>query len=205
MLEKMLGALKARYSNLGLSEEVLKSVASMAIIGLDESADDAAIAARASEGYVSDSLKTLQSQFDKVRGEGKRSIKEEPKGEKHEPIEGGAMEEVLSLLKEQKAANESMRSRLDALENAGKVKSFDEMVSRVGKELKMSASILDLCKQGLSSDMDETAVRNALGAKKKALIDEGIKFDDQSGHLSGTQTQAEQEEASQWVEHNKIV
>ena len=69
----------------------------------------------------------------------------------------------------------------------------------------MSADILDLCKQGLSSDMDETAVRNALGSRKKSLIDAGVKFDDgQASHQSGTQTQAEQEEARQWVEQHKI-
>ena len=174
MKSKMLSALKSRYSNLGLSDDQLNLVVPMAILGLSDDADEAAIAARASESYISDMLKSMQSQSDKIRSlESKRpkgNDGEDNKGGKNEPTGDGKMDEVLALLKAQKEANEAMQKRLDDLEGAGKQKEFDSMVTRVGKELHLSAAMLDLCKAGLSSDMDETAVRNALGAKKKALL-----------------------------------
>lgn len=203
--EKMFDALKSRYSNLGHSDETLNSVASMAIIGLAEDADDAAIAARASESSVSDMLKTLQSQFDKARGEAKKVTPKEPEGGKHEPTGDGKLDEVLSLLKSQKAESDAIKARLEELEGVNKTKAHDELVARIGKELGMSETVLGLCKQGLSADMDENGIRDALGAKKKALIEEGIKFDDgQAGHRTETQTQAERESAAEWVKEHKV-
>ena len=111
----------------------------------------------------------------------------------------------MALLNEQKKTNEALQKRLDDLEGAGKQKDFDSLVKRIGKELGMSASILDLVKPGLSSDMDEKSVRDALGAKKKALVDEGVKFDDGgSQHGNGTQSEAEKEAAKAWVEQHKV-
>lgn len=208
MKQKMLSALKTRYSNLGLSDDQFNLVVPMAVLGLADDADEAAIVARASESYISDMLKSMQSQSDKIRTLEKKPKKDDDndnKGGKQEPTGDGKMDEVLSLLKAQKEANDAMQKRLEALEGAGKQKEFDSMVASVGKELKLSAAMLDLCKAGLSSDMDETAVRNALGAKKKALIDEGVRFDEGgSAGGQGTQTQAEREEAKQWVEQHKI-
>lgn len=204
----MLSALKTRYSNLGLSDDQFNLVVPMAILGLSDDADEATIAARASESYISDMLKSMQSQADKIRTLEKRP-KDEPipsnKGGKQEPTGDGKMDEVLKLLKAQKDANDAMQKRLEALEGAGKQKDFDSMVARVGSELKLSAAMLDLCKAGLSSDMDEKAVRDALGAKKKALIDEGVRFDEGgSAGNKGAQSQAEQSEAEEWVKQHKV-
>ena len=207
MKQKMLGALKTRYSNLGLSDDQFNLVVPMAILGLPDDADAAAIDARASESYISDMLKNMQSQSDKIRTLEKKpkGVQDGNKGEEHKPTGEGGMEEVLRLLKEQNEANKAMRERIDALEGAGKQKDFDSMVARIGKELNLSTAMLDLCKAGLSSDMDETAVRNALGAKKQALIDEGVRFSEGAAqHSIATQTQAEREEARKWVEQNKI-
>lgn len=208
MTKKMLSALKSRYSNLGLTDEQFSLVVPMAVLGLADDADDAAIAARASESYISDMLKSMQSQSDKIRTLEKQAegLKKKPGGPTVEPTTGdGKMDEVLSLLKEQKEANEAMQKRLEALEGAGKEKDFDSLVARVGKELNLSAAMLDLCKQGLSSDMDETAVRDALGAKKKALMDEGVRFEESSmlDH-TGTQVEAEREAARKWAEAHKV-
>ena len=207
MKTKMLSALKTRYSNLGLSDEQFNLVVPMAVLGLSDDADDAAIAARASESYISDMLRNMQSQSDKIRSLEKKPKKddEDNKGGKQEPTGNGQIDEILKLLKAQNEANEAMKSRLDALEGEGKKKDFDALVSRVGKELNLSSAMLDLCKAGLSSDMDETAIRTALGAKKKALIDEGLRFDEggSAGH-KGAQSQAEQSEAEEWVKQHKV-
>lgn len=206
MKTKMLGELKSRYSNLGLSDDQFNFVVPMAILGLPDDADDAAIAARASESYISDMLKNMQSQSDKIRSLEKKQ-KEEPKsGNKgDEPGSGGKLDEVLALLKSQKEANDAMQARLEALEGANKTKAFDELVASVGKELNLSASMLDLCKQGLSSDMNEKAIRDALGAKKKALMNEGVRFDDGvPGHYTSSQTDAEKKAAEEWVKAHEV-
>ena len=204
MKTKMLGELKSRYSNLGLSDDQFNLVLPMAILGLPDDADDAAIAARASESYISDMLKNMQSQSDKIRSLEKKKD-EQKSGNKGDEPGSGKLDEVLALLKSQKEANDAMQARLDALEVAHKTKAFDELVASVGKELNLSASMLDLCKQGLSSDMNEKAVRDALGAKKKALMDEGVRFDDGvPGHYTSSQTDAEKKAAEEWVKAHEV-
>ena len=48
-------------------------------------------------------------------------------------------------------------------------------------------------------------MRDALGAKKKALMDEGVRFEEGSSqHNIGTQTEAEREDARKWAEAHKI-
>lgn len=206
MVKKMIEALKKRYSNLGLSEEMIAKVAPMAILGLAADADEAAIDARASESYISDMLKTMQSQSDKVRTlEGKvKTLEDKNKGD--EPTDP-ALKQVLDLLKEQKAANAAMQTRLDALEGKGKQNDFDALVAKVGNELGLDGDLLDLCKARLSSDMDEKAVRDSLGAAKKTLIDKGIKVEE--GQQQQTKTEkakeeADRKEAADWVKKHEI-
>jgi len=206
MKTKMLSALKKRYSNLGLSDEQFKLVVPMAVLGLSDDADDASIEARASESYISDMLKNMQSQSDRIRTLEKKPKEELRPGNKgDEPTGDDKLDAIMALLNEQKTTNAALQKRLDDLEGAGKQKDFDSLVSRIGKELHISAAMLDLIKPGLSSDMDETAVRDALGAKKKALVDEGVKFDDGGSQYSrGTQTEAERQAAESWVEAHKV-
>lgn len=206
MVNKMFDALKKRNSNLGLSDEVLKQVASVAVIGLSDDADEVAIEARASESRISDMLKTLQSQFDKVRTEAAKSTKDNNKGV-DEPGAGqnGKLDEILAALKDQKDANKQLQDRLSALEGGRKEEKFNSLVDGIMKELKIPASLSDLCKKGLSADMDEQAVRDALGATKKTLSDSGVKMDDgiPLGNR-GAQTEAEREEAKNWVQEHKV-
>lgn len=205
MKTKMLGELKSRYSNLGLSDDQFNFVVPMAILGLPDDADDAAIAARASESYISDMLKNMQSQSDKIRSLEKKQKEEQNSGNEGDEPGSGKLDEVLALLKSQKEANDAMQARLEALEGANKTKAFDELVASVGKELNLSASMLDLCKQGLSSDMNEKAIRDALGAKKKALMDEGVRFDDGvPGHYTSSPTDAEKKAAEEWVKAHEV-
>ena len=209
MIEKMTSALKKRYSNLGLTDEMFSKVAPMAVLGMAADADEAAIEARASESYISDMLKTMQSQADKIRTleaqAGKKNPKDNKGGDEPKDEPKGEMKEILALLREQKESNNALQARLDALETAGKTKSFEEKVAIVAKELNVSGSILDLLKSGLSSDMDETAIRDTMGAKKKILVDAGVVFSDaQQMQTEQAQTEAEKKEASDWVKQHEI-
>ena len=203
MVKKMFDALKKRYSNLGLSDEQLNLVAPMAVLGLSDDADEAAIAARASESYISDMLKNMQSQSDKIR-----SLEKKPKEDKGvvepKPGDDDKMDKILSLLNEQKTSNEALQARLAALEGASRQKDFDSLVSGIMKELNIPASLSDLCKSGLSSDMDEQSVRNKLGATKKTLVDSGVTFSETTPGGKLAQTEAEKEEALQWAKEHAI-
>lgn len=209
MVKKMIEALKKRYSNLGLSEEQLNLVAPMAILGLPENADEAAIDARASESYISDMLKNMQSQADKIRTLEKRP-KDEPKpsnkGDEPTNPADSKLDQVLQLLNQQKEASDAMKARLDALENKGKQETFDATVTRIGKELGLNGDMLDLCKARLSSDMDEKAIRDSLGAAKKTLIDNGVKVEEgqQSSASRTAKEEAERKEAVDWVKEHEI-
>lgn len=207
MVKKMIDALKKRYSNLGLTDEVFEKVAPMAVVGLADDAEESVIESRASEVYVSDMLKMMQSQFDRVRTEASKSKKPEVnKGDDTNP--GGndsKMDEILGLLKSQKESNEAMQKRLEALEGENKSKSFNELVAKSAKELNVPANLLGLFKSGLSPDMDEKAIKDAMGATKKALIDNGVQFAEaQRVGSKAAQTEAERKEASDWVEQHKI-
>lgn len=205
-MEIKIKVLKEQYSNLGLSEETLRSVAPVIFSGMSEDSDESAIAARARESYVSDMLKGLQSQMDRLRTPKKDETKKPPKGEgADERVDKDMPEWAKSLLDEQRKQTEALQSRLEALEGESKTKTFDELVSRVGKELHLQGDILDLCKQGLSSDMDEKAVRNALGAMKQILVSQGVHItegvDPKDVH---TQEQAEMESAKAWAKEHEI-
>lgn len=206
MVEKMLNALKKRYPNLGLSDEIFSSVAPMAIIGLSDDADEAALDARAGESYVESMLKTFQSQIDKVRT-GKKNTKGNNKGDEDPDTAGdGKLDEILSLLNQQRESNEALQKRLAALEGADKAKSFDETVSRIAKELNIPSSVLGLCKAGLSPEMEESAIRDSLGASKKVLVDAGVSFSDGGVNLKENEAllEAKRKEASDWVDRHAI-
>lgn len=196
--------LKKAYSNLGLPEEVLNSVAGMVIIGLPEDADDAAIAARASESSVSEMLKSFQSHTDKIRTDVKKATLQDNKG-------GGSTvttttnndvpDYIKAVLEEQKKTNDLLTKKIADLESANTKRTFDEMVSSIGKELGLTGALLDLCKAGLSSDSDEKGVRDHLGKVKKTLIDSGAKIDEVTKSNVSTADEDEKlrKEAEEWV------
>lgn len=203
----MLNALKKRYSNLGLSDEMFSSVAPMAIIGLSDDADEAALDARAGESYVESMLKTFQSQMDKIRTDvKKKNTKDDNKGDDDHTAGDGKLDEILSLLNQQRESNEALQKRLAALEGADKAKSFDETVSRIANELKIPSSVLGLCKAGLSPEMEESAIRDSLGASKQVLVNAGVSFSDGGVNLKEKEAllEAKRKEASDWVERNAI-
>jgi hypothetical protein len=199
MLVKMTQKLKELYSNLGLPETILNSVAGAAVIGLGEDADDAAITARANEKGIADMLKAYQSHADKVRTDAKKAIKG-----KNNADDGESNDETPSWFKtymdSQSEAQQKLLDRIAVLESAKATEAFDVMVSRVGKELNLSGSMLDLCKTGLSSDMDEKTIKDKLGAAKKVLADNGVHFEEKlSSTDESSRRQAEIEAARAWA------
>ena len=206
----MLSALKKRYSNLGLSDELLNKVVPMCILGLPDDADDAVIESRAGESFVSDMLKELQSQSDKIRTlESKVKDKKDNKGDdpKDPPTGDSRLDEVLSLLKSQKEANEALQSRLEALEKVDKAKERDSLISKIANELNMQPAMLDLCKGGLSSDLDEQGIRDALGAAQKKFIELGVNVEEGTLERKTAQAakeEAERKDAAEWVKEHEI-
>lgn len=199
MLVKMTQKLKELYSNLGLPETILNSVAGAAVIGLGDDADDAAITARANEKGIADMLKAYQSHADKVRTDAKKAIKG-----KNNADDGESSDETPSWFKAysdgQNEIQQKLLDRIAVLESAKATEAFDAVVARVGKELSLEGSMLDLCKQGLSSDMDEKTIKDKLGAAKKVLADSGVRFEEKlSSTDESSRRQAEIESARAWA------
>ena len=199
MLVKMTQKLKELYSNLGLPESILNSVAGAAVIGLSEDADDAAITARANEKGIADMLKAYQSHADSVRTNAKKANKGKNNAE-----DGESNDETPSWFKTymdgQSEVQQKLLDRIAVLESAKATEAFDAVVARVGKELNLSGSMLDLCRTGLSSDMDEKTIKDKLGAAKKVLADNGVHFEEKlSSTDESSRRQAEIEAARAWA------
>lgn len=199
MLVKMTQKLKELHSNLGLPELVLNSVAEVAKIGLPEDADDAAITARASEKSIVDMLKAFQSHADSVRTNAKKANKGKNNAE-----DGESNDETPSWFKSymdsQSEVQQKLLDRIAVLESAKATEAFDAMVTRVGKELNLSGSMLDLCRTGLSSDMDEKTIKDKLGAAKKVLADNGVHFEEKlSSTDENSRRQADIDAARAWA------
>lgn len=199
MLVKMTQKLKELYSNLGLPETILNSVAGAAVIGLGEDADDAAITARANEKGIADMLKAYQSHADSVRTNAKKAIKG-----KNNADDGESNDDTPSWFKtymdSQSEVQQRLLDRIAVLESAKATEAFDAIVARVGKELNLEGPMLDLCKPGLSSDMDEKTIKDKLGAAKKVLADSGVRFEERlSSTDESSRRQAEVEAARAWA------
>ena len=199
MLVKMTQKLKELHSNLGLPELVLNSVAEVAKIGLPEDADDAAITARASEKSIVDMLKAFQSHADSVRTNAKKANKG-----KNNADDGESNDETpawfKSYMDNQSEVQQKLLDRIAVLESAKATEAFDAVVARIGKELNLEGPMLDLCKPGLSSDMDEKTIKDKLGAAKKVLADSGVRFEERlSSTDESSRRQAEIEAARAWA------
>lgn len=204
MLVKMTQKLKELYSNLGLPESILNSVAGAAVIGLSEDADDDVIAARASEKGIADMLKAYQSHADSVRTNAKKANKG-----KNNDDDGESDKDAPSWFKSytdgQNEIQQKLLDRIAALESAKDAEAFDAIVSRVGKELHLEGAMLDLCKSGLSSDMDEKTIKDKLGAAKKVLVEGGVHFEEKlSSHDESSRRQAEIDAARAWVKEHAV-
>ena len=204
MINKMTKKLKELHSNLGCPETILTSVANVAIIGLADDADDAAITARANDKSIVDMLKAFQSHVDTVRTAAKKAkpgktTVDEPD---YEPDDDDKtpkyVKDILDVIKKQ-------GERIDAMENAKKTENFDSMVARVAKDLGIDDAVLDLVKPGLSSDMSETAIKDKLGSVVKTLSERGAMFKESlTPQASEANEEAQREAAKKWVKEHEV-
>lgn len=204
MIQKMTKKLKELHSNLGCPETILTSVANVAIIGLADDADDAAITARANDKSIVDMLKAFQSHVDTVRTAAKKAkpgktTVDEPDDEHDDDDKTPKyVKDILDVIKKQ-------GERIEAMENARKTENFDSMVARVAKDLGIDDALLDLVKPGLSSDMSETAIKDKLGAAKKTLSERGATFKEQlRTQTSAAELEAQREEALKWAKEHEV-
>ena len=189
--------LKESYSHLGLPESVLNSVAKVAIIGLAEDVSDEDFDARVKDSSIEEMLKGFQSHADRVRGKKVKDVKNKDV-DVDEPEDDDAPAWFKSYVDKSEADRKSLLDKITALEGAESAKKFDSLVSSIASELGLSSSMLDLVRPGLSSDMDETAIRNKLGATKKALIENGVKFEEKVDPSDTSREASYREDARAW-------
>lgn len=202
MLVRMTQELKRLYSNLGLPESILNSVASVATVGMSSDADDAALSARAGEDSIREMLRSFQSHADKIRSDAK---KVEPKKNKDDDESDDVPSWFKSYEERQEKTQNELLEKIKVLEGAASAKDFESLVGRIGKDLGLNDAMLDLCKAGLSSDMDETAVRDKLGAVKKTFIENGVHFEERlSSQSAAARDQAELDAARAWAKENVV-
>lgn len=211
MINKMTQKLKELHSNLGCPETILTSVANVAIIGLADDADDAAITARANDKSIVDMLKAFQSHVDTVRTAAKKAKRgkttvdepdDEPDNDDKTPK---YINDMMELIKNQGEMIKNQGERIGAMENARKTDNFDSMVTRIAKDLGIDDAVLDLVKPGLSSDMSETAIKDKLGAAKKTLSERGATFTEQlKTQASEAEIEAKRNNALKWVKEHEV-
>lgn len=212
MINKMTQKLKELHSNLGCPETILTSVANVAIIGLADDADDAAITARANDKSIVDMLKAFQSHVDTVRTAAKKAKPGKTTVDKHDDettVDDDDtpkyIKDMMELIKSQGELLKSQGERIEAMENTSKTNDFNSMVSRIAQELGIDDAVLDLVKPGLSSDMSETAVKDKLGAAKKTLSERGATFTELlKTQSSEAEDEARREEAKKWVKEHEV-
>lgn len=199
--EKMANKLKELYSNLGFSQDVLANVSESAVIGLSDDADDAAIEARA-KGFEG-MLKAFQSNTEKRVTEAVAKAGEKNKGGEgpKNPAVGGEPDWFKAYRESQEAERKALQDKLNALEGANRTKSFDELVAKHAKGLGLSGDLLEMAKATLSADMDEDAVKNALGKAKKTLMEAGAKIgsEERPAQMSKTEEDKMRADAAAWV------
>lgn len=208
MIQKMTRKLKELYSNYGLPENVLTSVAAVAINGLDDGCTEEQLTERAKDSSVVDFLKSLQSHSDKIRTDALKAAKGKTK-DVEDPETGGdggkIPDYIQKLLDQQEKDKKELADRLAAIESSNKLKDFDSLVSRLANEMGIDSVVLDLVKPGLSSDMDESAIKDKLGAAKKALSERGATFREQlTQQTSEAELQAQREAALKWAKEHEV-
>lgn len=190
---------------MGLNDAIFEQVAGIAIVGLADDADDATIADKAKS--LGGMLKAFQSETDrrvteaakKAGNKGGNNVDPDPNGKKDE--KPAWLQEILDA---QKAETDALKAKIEALEGVNTKKAFDVMVDGIVKELhldKLPEIQLGLAKKGLSPDMDETAVRDTLGAIAKSYVDSGFKLDEKS-KVSTTSDEDLLKEEQAWVDKN---
>lgn len=202
MKEKYLELLKKKYSNLGLSQEVLNLYAERLSKSTDDGAEDSVLESNVAE--LEPILKAIQSYGDKratKAAQGKGKGEGEPSNPpSNEDVPGDAPDWFKQYMTAQAKKESDLKEQIESLKAQQTTASFDAIVLRVGKELKLEGDMLELAKAKLSADMDENAIRASLGATKELLIKHGAMrdADDTTYHVSEESAMAE--EAKTWLD-----
>lgn len=199
MKDKIFQQLKQKYSNLGLAEDVLKSVAeSLAATGIvnDENLDTVV----AGQGVM---LKSYQSSIDKVRTEGanwKRELDElkgKGGGQQQQP---GKDEEPEWFKKYRKEQEDKISALTTANEQAKAEKARAErnnLILNTAKKLKISQERID---EGfaIADDLDEAGIETYLAKVKKNEVAKGLEEGSSAFTLSN-QAENSKELAKEWA------
>lgn len=199
MKDKIFQQLKQKYSNLGLAEDVLKSVAeSLAATGIvnDENLDTVV----AGQGVM---LKSYQSSIDKVRTEGanwKRELDElkgKGGGQQQQPGKGEEPEWFKKYREEQE---EKISALTTANEQAKAEKARAErnnLILNTAKKLKISQERID---EGfaIADDLDEAGIETYLAKVKKNEVAKGLEEGSSAFTLSN-QAENSKELAKEWA------
>lgn len=199
MKDKIFQQLKQKYSNLGLAEDVLKSVAeSLVATGIvnDENLDTVV----AGQGVM---LKSYQSSIDKVRTEGanwKRELDElkgKGGGQQQQP---GKDEEPEWFKKYRKEQEDKISALTTANEQAKAEKARAErnnLILNTAKKLKISQERID---EGfaIADDLDEAGIETYLAKVKKNEVAKGLEEGSSAFTLSN-QAENSKELAKEWA------
>ena len=199
MKDKIFQQLKQKYSNLGLAEDVLKSVAeSLAATGIvnDENLDTVV----AGQGVM---LKSYQSSIDKVRTEGANwkkeldELKGKGGGQQQQPGKGEEPEWFKKYRKEQE---EKISALTTANEQAKAEKARAErnsLILNTAKKLKISQERID---EGfaIADDLDEAGIETYLAKVKKNEVAKGLEEGSSAFTLSN-QAENSKELAKEWA------
>lgn len=199
MKEKIFQQLKQKYANLGLTEEVLRSVAE-SLDAMGVVTDDNLETVIAGQGTM---LKSYQSSLDKVRTEGAsykkelEDLKSKGGGTKPNPKE---MEEPDWFKKYREEQEEKIKALTTAQETAKAEKAKAErnnLILSKAKSLKISQERID---EGfaISDEMDETAIDTYLAKVKKNEVAKGLEEGSPAFRLSG-QEENSKELAKEWA------
>lgn len=190
---RLLDMLKEHYSDLGFSQEVMKSVAEVCSVGLSDESSDEELSAQVTK--YSPMLRAFQRYSDRRVTDVQRSLEERNKGKGNG--EGEEPSWFASYRASVEAEQSALREKISALESAKKDESFNQLVSSIASELGLS-DVLELVSSNLSSDMDESAIRSALGRSKQLLSEHGSKFDERGKRVS-TSEESARESAREWA------
>ena len=199
MKDKIFQQLKQKYSNLGLAEDVLKSVAeSLAATGIvnDENLDTVV----AGQGVM---LKSYQRSIDKVRTEGanwKRELDElkgKGGGQQQQP---GKDEEPEWFKKYREEQEEKISALTTANEQAKAEKARAErnnLILNTAKKLKISQERID---EGfaIADDLDEAGIETYLAKVKKNEVAKRLEEGSSAFTLSN-QAENSKELAKEWA------
>lgn len=190
---RLLDMLKEHYSDLGFSQEVMKSVAEVCSVGLSDESSDEELSAQVTK--YSPMLRAFQRYSDRRVTDVQRSLEERNKGKGNG--EGEEPSWFASYRASVEAEQSALREKISALESAKKDESFNQLVSSIASELGLS-DVLELVSSNLSSDMDESAIRSALGRSRQLLSEHGAKFDERGKRVS-TSEESAREAAREWA------